>query len=888
MPIAGVWIDIRFSLPASTIDGAIPVIRTKDAIEAMRSVLAIAAGADGPDTLPRVHNGTATVTVHWDPERVADHTGVTAIFGEPLAPTLTTVPDALVGRCWPAVFAAIGSAVTGAGVPVVEGLLSLVHLDHAAHLVAALPKVPAELTVTATASVATDTEVGRVVPISVTVASADRTVLATMEERFAIRGRTGPAELTDPLRAGGAVSENATDTPRRRRRDVTLTAPVDMRPFAVVSGDHNPIHTDRAAALLAGLESPIVHGMWLSAAAQHVVTATDGQARPPARLIGWTARFLGMVRPGDEVDFRVDRVGIDQGAEVLEVAARIGSDLVMSATARLAAPKTVYAFPGQGIQHKGMGMDVRARSKAARKVWDDADKYTRETLGFSILHVVRDNPTSLIASGVHYQHPEGVLYLTQFTQVAMATVAAAQVAEMREQGAFVEDAIACGHSVGEYTALACVSDVYGLEALLETVFQRGSNMHDIVPRDELGRSNYRLAAIRPSQIDLDDADVPAFVEEIAQRTGEFLQIVNFNLRGCAVRDRRHGPRPGGARGRGRAASRNRRRQAVVHPGAGHRRAVPLRGAAGRRRRLPSLAGAGYAAGQRPRGDHRALHPELGAAAVQPGPRLHPGDPGSGAGRAAGRDPRRTTTTGATSARSTWRARSIIELLAWQFASPVRWIETQDLLFTEEAAGGLGVERFVEIGVKSAPTVAGLATNTLKLPEYAHSTVEVLNAERDAAVLFATDTDPEPEDVLEESTESDAAASAGAPAADAAPAVAPAPAGRSVRRSTARRHRVRRRRRDAGVDRAVGQDAHRPDRGAGLHRVHHRRCLVAAQPVAGRPWFRAEPGRHRRRRRGRPGRAAGSGHQAGTHLQALRPSAFRCDQRPAAHDPGSVR
>ena len=86
---------------------------------------------------------------------------------------------------------------------------------------------------------------------------------------------------------------------------------------------------------------------------------------------------------------------------------------------------------------------------------------------------------------------------------------------------------------------------------------------------------------------------------------------------------------------------------------------------------------------------------------------------------------------------------VIELLAWQFASPVRWIETQDLLFIEEAAGGLGVERFVEIGVKSAPTVAGLATNTLKLPEYSHSTVEVLNSERDAAVLFATDTDPEP-------------------------------------------------------------------------------------------------------------------------------------------------
>ncbi len=776
VPIAGAWIDIRFSLPASTIDGGIPVVRPKDAIEAMRSVLAIAAGADGPDALPRVHNGTATVTVQWDPERVADHTGVTATFGEPLAPTLTTVPDALVGRCWPAVFAAIGSAVTATGVPVVEGLLSLLHLDHAAHLRSALPKVPAQLTVTATASVATDTEVGRVVPISVTVAAADRTILATFEERFAIRGRTGPAELTDPLRAGGAVSENATDTPRRRRRDVMLPAPVDMRPFAVVSGDHNPVHTDRSAALLAGLESPIVHGMWLSAAAQHVATATDGQARPPARLIGWTARFLGMVRPGDEVDFRVDRVGIDQGAEVLEVAARVGSDLVMSATARLAAPKTVYAFPGQGIQHKGMGMEVRARSKAARKVWDDADKFTRETLGFSILHVVRDNPTSLIALGVHYQHPEGVLYLTQFTQVGMATVAAAQVAEMREQGAFVEDAIACGHSVGEYTALACVSDIYGLEALLETVFQRGTNMHDIVPRDELGRSNYRLAAIRPSQINLDDADVPAFVDEISQRTGEFLQIVNFNLRGSqyAIAGTVRGLEELEAEVERRRELAGGRRSFILVPGIDvpfHSEVLRV-GVAEFRRSLervmprdkdPDLIVGRYIPNLVPRVF------SLDRDFIQEIRDLVPAEP----------------LDEILADYDTWRrerpremARTVfIELLAWQFASPVRWIETQDLLFTEEAAGGLGVERFVEIGVKSAPTVSGLATNTLKLPEYAHSTVEVLNAERDAAVLFATDADPEPGDDEEFAPSGEAAASPeGALNPNVVAAVAPASAG----------------------------------------------------------------------------------------------------------------
>ncbi|OBI95820.1 type I polyketide synthase [Mycobacterium asiaticum] len=776
VPISGTWIDIVLRLPANTVDGGIPVVSTDDATAAMRSVLAIAAGADGPESLPEVHDGAATLTVDWDPERVADHTGVTATFGEPLAPSLTTVPDALVGLCWPAVFAAIGAATTDTGVPVVEGLLSLVHLDHAVRLAGRLPAVSAQLTITATASAATDTDMGRVVPVLVTVTGSDGATIATMEERFAILGRTGPAELSDPARAGGAVSENATDTPRRRRRDVTVGAPVDMRPFAVVSGDHNPIHTDKAAALLAGLESPIVHGMWLSAAAQHAVTATDGQARPPARLVGWTARFLGMVRPGDEVDFRVERVGIDQGAEVLEVSARIGSDLVMSASARLAAPKTVYAFPGQGIQHKGMGMDVRARSKAARKVWDEADKFTRDTLGFSVLHVVRDNPTSIIASGVHYHHPDGVLFLTQFTQVAMATVAAAQVAEMREQGAFVEGAITCGHSVGEYTALACVSGVFELDALLEAVFHRGSKMHDIVPRDELGRSNYRLAAIRPSQIDLPDDEVTEFVARIAANTGEFLEIVNFNLRGSqyAIAGTVRGLEALEAEVERRREITGGKRSFILVPGIDvpfHSRVLRV-GVNEFRRSLERLM-------------PRDKDPEVILGRYIPNlvPRpftldrdfiqeirdLVPAEP----------------LDEILADYDTWRnerprdlARKVlIELLAWQFASPVRWIETQDLLFTEEAAGGLGVERFVEIGVKTSPTVAGLATNTLKLPEYAHSTIEVLNAERDAAVLFATDTDPEPEDEpAEVAGDSDAAPEVAA-TVEAAPAPAPtAPSG----------------------------------------------------------------------------------------------------------------
>ncbi len=207
---------------------------------------------------------------------------------------------------------------------------------------------------------------------------------------------------------------------------------------------------------------------------------------------------------------------------------------------------------------------------------------------------------------------------------------------------------------------------------------------------------------------------------------------------------------------------------------------------------------------------------------------------------------------------------VIELLAWQFASPVRWIETQDLLFIEEAAGGLGVERFVEIGVKSAPTVAGLATNTLKLPEYSHSTTEVLNSERDAAVLFATDTDPEPEQDEDER---------GTRPQRPRPSRPLHPRRRRLR-CAGRSESVAPRPDDIGYDAAdatmalialVGEDAHGPDRAAGFHRVDHRRCVVATQPAAGRPGLRAQPRCHRRCGRGRSGRAEGTGHQAGPDL-----------------------
>ena len=54
VPLSEVWITIRFTLPACTVDGGMPVVTVEDASDAMRSVLAIAAGRDGPEALPPV------------------------------------------------------------------------------------------------------------------------------------------------------------------------------------------------------------------------------------------------------------------------------------------------------------------------------------------------------------------------------------------------------------------------------------------------------------------------------------------------------------------------------------------------------------------------------------------------------------------------------------------------------------------------------------------------------------------------------------------------------------------------------------------------------------------------------------------------------------------
>ena len=110
-------------------------------------------------------------------------------------------------------------------------------------------------------------------------------------------------------------------------------------------------------------------------------------------------------------------------------------------------------------------------------------------------------------------------------------MAFAQTARLREAGADIWPAYFAGHSLGEYNALSSFAGVIPLETVLELVFHRGSTMHHLIPRDEKGRSNYRMGALRPNQFGVGDDGVREYVESVSKASGEFLEIVNYNLAG---------------------------------------------------------------------------------------------------------------------------------------------------------------------------------------------------------------------------------------------------------------------------------------------------------------------------------------------------------------------
>ena len=85
-------------------------------------------------------------------------------------------------------------------------------------------------------------------------------------------------------------------------RSKTITQ-ADVRAFAELTGDHNPVHLDEEFAATTFFKRPIAHGM-LSASLISAVLANDlpGQG---SIYLGQTLQFVAPVFPGDEITARV-------------------------------------------------------------------------------------------------------------------------------------------------------------------------------------------------------------------------------------------------------------------------------------------------------------------------------------------------------------------------------------------------------------------------------------------------------------------------------------------------------------------------------------------------------------------------------------------------------
>ncbi|KAI9376434.1 acyl transferase domain-containing protein [Aspergillus egyptiacus] len=352
------------------------------------------------------------------------------------------------------------------------------------------------------------------------------------------------------------------------RSTVEVQMPPSNAPYAQLSHDFNPIHTSQLFACLAMLPGPLCHGMYTSAIAERVLEylVLEGDRK---RLRRFNTTFTDMVMPQEKLIVQIKHAGMIDGRMRLNVIVRrkTTTERVLEAEAEVEQPKTVYLFTGQGSQSRGMGMDLYSTSSVAKAVWDKVDQHMFNTYGWSILDIVRDNPKTLTvhfggrngrkirqkylgittdvvlpdgsrvqkpvlagltatSSSYTFEHPKGLLYLTQFAQPAILLFEAAAFADLRCKGYVSRGALYAGHSLGEYGALAALSNSIPTSALVELAFYRGSVMQASVARDDLATTAYGMIAMNPKRVGRD-----FIVRQIAVQSGELLEIVNYNIEG---------------------------------------------------------------------------------------------------------------------------------------------------------------------------------------------------------------------------------------------------------------------------------------------------------------------------------------------------------------------
>jgi fatty acid synthase subunit beta, fungi type len=170
--------------------------------------------------------------------------------------------------------------------------------------------------------------------------------------------------------------------PLNGKKPLVLKAPASNETYARVSGDYNPIHVARVFANYANLPGTITHGMYTSAAVRSLVE-TWAAENHIGRIRSFHASLVGMVLPDDQIDVKLQHVGMVSGRKIIKVEAsnKETEEKVLIGEAEVEQPSTAYVFTGQGSQEQGMGMDLYASSPVAKEVWDRADKHFMDNYG---------------------------------------------------------------------------------------------------------------------------------------------------------------------------------------------------------------------------------------------------------------------------------------------------------------------------------------------------------------------------------------------------------------------------------------------------------------------------------------------------------------------------
>lgn len=348
---------------------------------------------------------------------------------------------------------------------------------------------------------------------------------------------------------------------------IEVGVPLDSATYARVSGDENPIHVSDLFARWAGLPSKVVHGMHTSLIARRFVESAIGDEFR-TRFRHWQATFHGLVFHGSRLKMHIRHTTMTDGEMLLrmEVSSANDGTRVMSAEAIVAQVGTAYTFTGQGSQTPGMGMKLYTANSEIKAVWDRAEEYLKRKFGFSLLHIVRQNPKTLTihfkgkrgrrikenylamadelkdlsllgntlshnSTSYTFHKAQGLLYSTQFAQPALVVMEMAQFQHLRAREMVQRDARYAGHSLGEYSALGSFTTLMSFEALLDLVFHRAFTMQNALPKDANGDTGYSMMAVDPSRISksFGEADLQQLVQLIQERAQSLVEIVNYNV-----------------------------------------------------------------------------------------------------------------------------------------------------------------------------------------------------------------------------------------------------------------------------------------------------------------------------------------------------------------------